>query len=398
MAKLDRGTKKDIRQTKNDFSAVMLGTGTGSRPMLSTLFVHGVGIGVGKDGEVKLRVYVTSVLTRPGAWVVDRLLRLVGPWIGRPMTFQDVPIELVAAARPTFALFGGQPIRHFDGCPYNVPTDGNQPIPAGVSVFKVEPPRSVGTIGYYCQSVTGAEEKFLLSCNHVLVFPEVNFNEQTREEANLFITRQGEDPAIGEMTEYVELKEGGVLNAADAAIMKMKDSFRANAGLTRAGDGGVGTTMIRISAMDDFDDLVPEMPVTKHGVATCWTDGVVESIDCDFIMDYAGRSLLMANQFRIIGHDAAGNVVPFAKGMDSGSLVVRPLEEAGVVTSYRATGLLFAIGKLQEVPEKIEGLKTLLLGDPYTLASPIDVVIAELNIKLTEQNKDPIALITETPI
>ena len=171
--------------------------------------------------------------------------------------------------------------------------------------------------------------------------------------------------------------------------MKMEHSFRANAGLTQVGNGGVGTIMMRISDIDDFDDLEPEMPVTKHGVATCWTDGVVESIDCDFTMGYTGRSLLMANQFRIVGYDADGNVVRFARGRDSGSLVIRPVEDAGVVTEYRATGLLFAIGKFVEVPEMIEGLMTLLLGDPYTLASPIDVVIDELNTKLREHGQEP---------
>lgn len=394
MAKLDQRTKRDIRQIKNEFSAVMLGTGTGSRSMMSNLFVHGVGIGVGKDGEVKLRVYVTSVLMRPGVWVVDRLLHLVGPWIGRRMEFQDVPIELVAAPRPRFAAPGSPPNPHFVGCPFNELTD---PIPAGVSVFKWAPPRGVGTIGYYCRSVTGAEERFLLSCNHVLVLPEVNFNEQTREESNLNITRHGEVEPIGKMDEYVELKEGSVPNPADAAIMKMDDPSRADAGLTQLGDGGVGTTMVRISGMDDFDDLEPEMPVTKHGVGTCWTNGVVDSIDCDFTMRYAGRDLLMTNQFRVIGCDADGKVVRFAKGMDSGSLVVRPVEEAGVATAYRATGLLFATGSFTVLPDKIERLKTVLLGDPYTLASPINVVLDELNAKLTAQGKSPITVITEAP-
>lgn len=395
MAKLNQRTKKDIRQTKNDFSAVMLGPGTGSRSMMSNLFVHGVGIGIGKDGEVKLRVYVTSILTRPGVWVVDRLLRLVGPWVGRPMTFQDIPIELVAAPRPKFAA-GSAPVEHFCGIQPDVRMD---PIPAGVSIFKWDPPRVVGTIGYYCQSVNGAEERFLLSCNHVLVLPEVNFNEQTREEANLFITRHGDETAaIGEMDEYVELKEGSVPNPVDAAIMKMDNPSRADAGLTRLGDGGVGTAMMRISGIDDFDDLEPEMPVTKHGVATCWTDGVVDSIDCDFTMRYAGRDLLMTNQFRIIGCDADGKVVRFARGMDSGSLVVRPVEEAGVATAYRATGLLFATGSFTVLPDKIERLKTVLLGDPYTLASPINVVLDELNAKLTAQGKSPITLATETPV
>ena len=212
-----------------------------------------------------------------------------------------------------------------------------RPTPCGVSVGHQRV--TAGTLGCLVQDSQGT--RYILSNNHVLA----DCNSGTIGDP---IVQPG--PAdggtvvrdvIAELAMWKPLLFGNSeTNYIDAAIAKLTDPSSVQPGIQKI--GLIKPVEVAASVGQS---------VHKHGRTTGHTTGVIGDVSLDTFVNYNGRRAWFENQIVI-------DTADFSLEGDSGSLIVND-------PSNEAVGLLFA------------GDGTLL-----TLATPIDEVLAEFNVRL----------------
>jgi hypothetical protein len=230
-------------------------------------------------------------------------------------------------------------------------------LPAGTSIWRK--PAAKGTIGYFCKDNKGI--KYVLSCNHVLA----DFADGTTAPDKGALFRDGSGSSIvplATLTEFVPLSDTGE-NRVDAALAEISYGIQ-----NRIIEG------VTIEAIANHTDDLINLPVEKHGIATCGTLGVIDDQSCDMRVNGPnGKSYLFMDQIRIVSLDGSK---PFAARGDSGSLVFERSQK-------KAIGLLFAAGNKDFLPGGLdEGVDRTL---DYALANPIGTVIEKLSDRLGDR-------------
>jgi hypothetical protein len=230
-------------------------------------------------------------------------------------------------------------------------------LPAGTSIWRK--PAAKGTIGYFCKDNHGI--KYVLSCNHVLA----DFADGTNPPDKGALFRDGSGSSIvplATLTEFVPLSDTAE-NRVDAALAEISYGIQ-----NRIIEG------VTIEAMAKNTDDLLDLPVEKHGLATCGTLGVIDDQSCDMRVNGPnGKSYLFMEQIRIVSLDKSKG---FAARGDSGSLVFDRSQK-------RAVGLLFAVGNKDLLPSGLdEGADRTI---DYALANPIETVIEQLSERLASQ-------------
>jgi hypothetical protein len=230
-------------------------------------------------------------------------------------------------------------------------------LPAGTSIWRK--PAAKGTIGYFCQDNKGI--KYVLSCNHVLA----DFADGTAPPDKGALFRDGSGSSVvplATLTEFVPLVDTAE-NRVDAALAEISYGIQ-----NRIIEGVTIETMAR-----NTEDLL-DLPVEKHGIASCGTLGVIDDQSCDMRVNGPnGKSYLFMEQIRIVSLDKSKT---FAAMGDSGSLVFDRSQK-------KAVGLLFASGNKDFLPSGLnEGADRSI---DYALANPIETVIELLSERLSDQ-------------
>jgi hypothetical protein len=230
-------------------------------------------------------------------------------------------------------------------------------LPAGTSIWRK--PAAKGTIGYFCADKHGI--KYVLSCNHVLA----DFADGTADPDKSALFRDGSGSStvpLATLTEFVPLSDTGE-NLVDAALAEISYGIQ-----NRIIEG------VSIESKAKKTDDVLNLPVEKHGIATCGTLGVIDDQSCDMRVNGPnGKSYLFMDQIRIVSLDRSKS---FAARGDSGSLVFERSRK-------RAIGLLFAVGNRDLLPSRLdEGADSTI---DYALANPIETVIELLSERLSAQ-------------
>jgi hypothetical protein len=355
--------------------------------------IHGVGIGSSAIDKFHLRIYVTNPNASNLAAFLKKTLELkdlpdlksfaLGDKFAAKFgpEFKNMVVEIVTAPRVVLAAkqTAVATISHFNNCNYrNVMTD----ISAGLSVWsgpasQLNP--AIGTIGYYCQDNVSSK-KYLLTCNHVGVPASVN---TSGDMTNVFFRRHVDD-AIAKLSAFVKLEKftptsttagpgfaSTQKNYVDAAIGEMHQNTRKPSVELRR---KLSATSPPISVkMNGIKAVAHRLAVTKHGFKTCWTDGVIDDVDCNFLAIDPGTrvEILYVDQFRIVSNSTNGI---FAAVGDSGSLVYTT--EA---TTNKAVGLLFGAGNQPDQLRDLDQPTNPKEGIPYALASPIERVLDKLS-------------------
>lgn len=351
--------------------------------------IHGVGIGRTEANDYQVRIYVTEHNPRIFALLANFLGILPLP-AAFPIILGEIEIREIICPPAVFATVpAGNDFKITDDCKRITPlgnknTDLKKLI-AGISVGIDK--NSMGTIGYFCRKANSSSQStdvFILSNSHVIA----NFG--TAPANSTEIIREGRYNGIrtmmkiGKLTQSIPLvfASGSNVNSfarnkLDAAIAKISQPFDAllsGKNLTFSVDGVV-------PADENGRTIVPKnQNVTKHGLGSCWTGGMIDDVDCDFIMAAGTKRILFVNQFRIVGKDKkiAGEVTFATKG-DSGSLVFEnpPLLKSGI-NKVKAVALVFAIGYKNDLVNSQNSAP----NTKYTLATPISMVKKELEITL----------------
>ena len=200
-----------------------------------------------------------------------------------------------------------------------------------------------GTFG--CLVKNEQNEKFILSCNHVMA----NLNSATR--GTDVVWQPGYDDGgkssdkIGTLSDFKDIQFGAISgNDIDAAICKPDDETDVESGLRKCG------ALKGIVSNPDFN-----IRVRKEGWMTGRTDGELHIKNLSVIVEYdGGQKALFDGQMAIIGSTAAD----FSKQGDSGSVIID--EDNKVI------GLLFATAS----------------GIDLTYVNPIEAVLGHFGMKI----------------
>jgi hypothetical protein len=294
--------------------------------------VVGTAVGLGRDGNAVVKVY----LTRPGAATVARSLD--GVAVETEVTGE------VRAVLPTAKPGGGSgetdPTKRF-----------TRPVPIGVSAGNLNdltylfPFCTVGTLGFRAR---GSNNQYYgISNNHVFAVENLAQIGDPIVQPGMADNgcRSTTDDQIGTLADYVPLNfTRGSTNLVDAAAASVTTATVDNK--TPVNGYGSPSSSIVTATLN--------MAVQKYGRTTVLTHGSVTGIDATIKVRYdKGHSATFIHQIVITGSNGA-----FSDSGDSGSLIVTDNSTANPV------GLLFA-------------------GSPSTtIANPIGAVLAELGQEL----------------
>ena len=206
----------------------------------------------------------------------------------------------------------------------------------GIGIKRKKRKSLVGTLGCLVQDSKGIE--YILSNNHILA----NFNKAKKNKDKIF--RKGRRKPIATLARWKPLSFNGPTNRIDAAIAK----------LTRP--GLVKPEIKKIGRVHETMAATVGQCVHKYGHATGYTTGVIKHVGITpqkSVPTGDGRTMKFENQIVIISDSKK----PFSKEGDSGSLVIDRV-------TNKVVGLVFATNKKHT----------------YTIANPIDEVLAEFNV------------------
>jgi hypothetical protein len=214
-----------------------------------------------------------------------------------------------------------------------------RPIRAGASVGFFDGQQLVA--GTITSIVTRDGDYFILSNNHVLAFENrLAPGAEIIQPASL---DGGQEPgdAVATLTQFIPLDPAD--NQLDAAIAKI------DAGITTSPTFAAGMSLTSTASLQ----AQSTMAVGKVGRGTGFTMGVIDDLDITAQVEFETGQFTFSNQLLI-----ASGATPFASVGDSGSLVV-------------STG-----ARIQPVAMLFGG------QSQYALATPIDRVLAALNIAI----------------
>jgi hypothetical protein len=375
--------------------------------------VHGVGVGKVGANVFHLRIYVTDLNADGLSQMLSFHLQLngagfpplpsftLGPGFadqfpGKPW-LKDVVVDVIQAPR---AKFGGGNLP--TPPPENLERSGDckslvglNPFPAGLSVWK-DSSKEVGTIGFFCKDGQSPANKYLVSCNHVLAgSPSSNFTAAVGTR----ILRHGPSSKpptwIGKLHEFVPLNsidsgdfpqtawDPSLVNRADVAVALMNPRMNNDNKQAKLEISPWVVGPVKMPGTFLAPDI--GVAVTKHGFASCTTEGLIDDSLCDFaVLNTADpqREFLFVDQFRIIRPhpNDPSKFIRFAKEGDSGALVYN-VKTTTTATINKAVGLLFAIGNRSESMSPQDILEHSGEID-YALATPMTTVLNELNDKI----------------
>jgi hypothetical protein len=303
--------------------------------LLAKAGVVGTAVGLGRDGNAVVKVY----LTRPGAASVAKVLDGVA-----------VETEVTGEIRATLPTATPQ---------VSAGTDPTQrfarPVPIGVSAGNLNDLVyyktfcTSGTLGARLKGIKNSvTQYYALSNNHV--FAVENMGQigdpiiQPGQADNG--CRSTTADQIGTLAGYVPLSfSRTVTNTVDAAAAAVATTTVDN----QTPSNGYGTPSSTTTT------ATLQMAVQKYGRTTVWTHGSVTGVDATIKVRYSkGHTATFVHQIVITGNNGGA----FSDSGDSGSLIVT--DHAG----KNPVGLLFAG------------------STSTTIANPIDAVLSQLSQKL----------------
>lgn len=373
--------------------------------------VHGVGVAKVGVGSFHLRIYVTNLNAQDLPERLSGALELNGPafpalpsfplglnfanqFPGKPW-LENLVVDVVQSPRSVLAVAASttpNDLARDPNCKFLTPLN---PLPAGLSVGR-SGSSEIGTIGFFCKDSQPTPNKYLVSCSHVLAGSTTSNFSAAKGTKILRNPLSSSSDYIGKLQEFITLTSivpgtfpqtnwsPSLVNRADAAIAKM--NAKINEDRKPVGPAmGISPWVIGPVKMSGTVAPDPGLMVTKHGFASCTTEGEIDDPLCDFaVLNNASPQMefLFVDQFRIVRQDKNDppNIIRFATNGDSGSLIYT-VTNAGTSTVNNPVGLLFAVGnKLASL-----GPKDILehSGDvEYALATPVATVLSELNAKI----------------
>ncbi len=317
-----------------DLRAALAAKAHYANQLLAKEGVVGTAVGLGRDGNAVVKVY----LTRAGAANVAKVLDGVA-------VETEVTGELRASlpvATPQVSP-GTDPTQHFD-----------RPVPIGVSAGNLNDLVyyrtfcTTGTLGARLKGIkNGSTVYYALSNNHVFaVENQAKIGDPIIQpgQADNGCRSTAQDQ-IGTLAGYVPLnfsrKGTNTVDAAAASVSPLQLDFQTPS-------NGYGTP---------DSTTIPDtlgMPVQKYGRTTVLTHGSVTGIDATVKIRYSkGNTAMFIHQIVITGNNGSS----FSNSGDSGSLIVTE-------TDRKPVGLLFAG------------------SSSTTIANPIDDVLSLLSQKL----------------
>jgi hypothetical protein len=279
-----------------------------------------VGTAVGLDARARhvVKVYVATAEDAVG--IANQLE-------GVPVTVEVTGLIFALKGKPS----GVNPATRFA-----------RPVPIGVSTG--HPDITAGTIG--CRVVDDSGKVYALSNNHVYA----NENKADVDDAVIqpgtYDGGESKADDIGWLSDFGQIDFTGKANFFDAAIAISNTALLGNS----TPSGGYGTPKSMPA------DPAIRMKVMKYGRTTSQTVGQIDAINAAVDVIYDSGIAHFVNQIVITGS--------FSAGGDSGSLVVvSDAKGKSVGPDHRKpVGLLFAG------------------SSAYTIASPIDVVLASFGV------------------
>jgi hypothetical protein len=286
-----------------------------------------VAVGVGPDDAGRTAVVIFT--DKPGVR-------------GLPASLEGVPVVSRVSGQ-FFALpkGGGKPPKEPNSWEW-----WPRPVPIGVSTG--HPDITAGTIG---ARLTDGVNVYALSNNHVYAnVNKANYGDNVLQPGTY---DGGTNPTdkIGTLSAFVPLDLSGGPNVVDAAIALSNTDLLRNS----TPSNGYGTPRKNTVSVDEIYWM---MKVKKYGRTTGLTNGQVVAIYVEGDINYGTEESPLLVYFTDMIGIYPGS---FSAGGDSGSLIVTNIRGAN---DRRPVGLLFAGSQF------------------YTLANPIDDVLAELSGQL----------------
>jgi hypothetical protein len=289
--------------------------------------VEGTAVGYDGNGQLVIKVYTANAGV-PGV----------------PQRLEGVPVQITVSGK-------------FVARDY---TDRyNRPTPIGVSTG--HPDITAGTIG--CRVIDGSDYIYALSNNHVYA----NSNDASIGDSALqpgpYDGGQDTDLyRIGWLYDYEPILFGGSANTIDAAIAEVIwDGSTPRVGTDTIDYGTPSSTTVwdLVASRDDILNL----GVEKSGRTTQWTTGTVGAVNASVDVCYEARGPFRCVKLARFVDQIIITPGSFSAGGDSGSLIVTYNQETD---EYNPVGLLLAG------------------SDEYTIANPIDLVLARFNVTVDD--------------
>lgn len=275
--------------------------------------VEGVGVALTARGEPAVAIFTTH-----GA---------VG---GLPRSLDGVPVELMITGKIIAGLPQAKPGTGGGNNPQN---EFPFPVPIGVSIGNALE-CAAGTLG---ARVTRGGATYVLSNNHVLARQNAGQDGEAILQPGRYDTNCGSstNSTIAHLSDFVQIRFGGVNNTVDAAIAEIVPGAVGNS--THSGGYGTPSSSPAVATVG--------MSVQKCGRTTNCNTGTVSSVNATINVQYSGGVARFVNQVVISGNRGA-----FSRSGDSGSLIVTNNAAASPVALLYAGSNTVTIGnRIQDV-------------------------------------------------